>query len=214
MISSWVEQRGHQAMPVRLFDGDPLPQKDEVEMLILMGGPMSVNDEETHPWLSPEKELVREIIESGKPVFGVCLGAQLIASALGKKVYPAPELEVGWFPVQAGPSGAAVQFSLPDEVTVLHWHGETFDLPDRSIRLGSSKVCKNQAFLLGERVVGTQFHFEADREAVEGFLGDSYEGLSSDLPYVQRPVDIREGVIEHEKTIEKELFRLLDFLVR
>src|SRR5690606_1983497 len=100
-----------------------------------MGGPMSVNDEHALPWLIDEKQFVRQMIASGKPVLGICLGAQMIASAMGAAVYPSTQAEIGWFPLyrDAGLPGAV--FPFPPTCTVLHWHGETFDLPSGAIHL-------------------------------------------------------------------------------
>lgn len=213
-IRSWIEERGHEEECVRLFAGDPLPEADDFEFLVIMGGPMSVNDEEGYPWLVEEKKLVRQLVEAGKPVFGVCLGAQMIASSLGASIYGGPELEIGWFPVRAAPESTDASFSFQEEATVLHWHGETFDLPEGAIRLASSPVCPNQAYLLRERVIGTQFHYEGSPDAVEGFLENSYEGLSSSDTYVQTPEEIREGARKFSEANQVQLFRMLDFLVR
>lgn len=136
----------------------------------------------------------------------------MIVSALGGRVYPGPQLEVGWFPVSPVPESRTAPFFIAEEVTVLHWHGETFDLPEGSLRLASSEVCPNQAFLLGDRVIGTQFHFEASVEVAEGFLRDSYDGLSSSEPYIQTPEEIRSGARRNSETIQAELNRLLNYL--
>ena len=104
-----------------------------------------MNDEVRLPWLEPEKRFVREAIERNIAVLGVCLGAQLIASALGSRVYSGPAKEIGWFPIQRAPEAEGT-FRFPSECTVFHWHGETFDLPLGAARLASSAACENQAF--------------------------------------------------------------------
>ena len=128
--------------------------------LILMGGPMSVNDD--LPWLGDEMRAIRDAIDRGRPVLGICLGAQLIAKALGARVYRNPVKEIGWAPVSWTEQAAADPlfrgFSRPE--TVFHWHGETFDLPDGAERLAYSEACANQAFRIAGNVYGLQFHPE------------------------------------------------------
>jgi len=126
-------------------------------MLVVMGGPMSANDEVDFPWLIFEKQFIRDVIDAGKPVLGICLGTQLIASAM---VYRNPVKEIGWFPIQAVPSADDSHFSVPPLMEVLHWHGETFDLPDGAVQLAKSQGCQNQAFQIGRSVIGLQFHLE------------------------------------------------------
>ena len=111
-IEAWLLERRADIHYTRFFDGDPLPPHDAVDLLIVMGGPMSVNDEVRLPWLEPEKRFVREAIERNIAVLGVCLGAQLIASALGSRVYSGPAKEIGWFPIQRAPEAEGT-FRLP-----------------------------------------------------------------------------------------------------
>jgi GMP synthase-like glutamine amidotransferase len=148
-----------------------------------MGGPMSVNDEADHPWLRSEKQALREAIAMDMPVLGVCLGAQLIASALGARVYRNAVKEIGWFPVQ-GVQGADSAFAFPSDSTVFHWHGETFDLPHGAIHLARSEACKHQAFLFKRNVMGLQFHLEMTADSLRAIV----ENCRSELiagPYVQ-----------------------------
>ena len=140
-------------------------RQGEYDLVIAMGGPMGVNDEQSHPWLVPEKEFLRQAIRLGQAVVGICLGAQLIASALGSTVYPGRHTEIGWFPVEAVDPSSDV-FQLPGGLTAFHWHGETFDLPDGAVRLAKSEACDNQAFQLGRNVVGLQFHLETTPQSV------------------------------------------------
>jgi GMP synthase-like glutamine amidotransferase len=141
-----------------VFDLNPNTMTEPPGLLVLMGGPMSVNDTAEHAWIEPETQRVREAIDAGAAVLGVCLGAQLIARALGAAVYPMNHREIGWHPVEAVNNHQA--FGLPRRFTPLHWHGETFDLPDGATRLAGNEACTNQAFAVGRRVVGLQFHLE------------------------------------------------------
>ena len=164
-IADWAAARG---VPVRVFHLDRngiLPSIYDFDMLTVMGGPMSANDQAQLDWLGPEIALVREAIAAEKTVFGVCLGAQMIAKAMGVRVYPGSAKEIGWFPVER--TGEHPLFDgLPDSFTPLHWHGETFDLPHGAKLLAKSKITVNQAFAVGQRVLGVQFHMEATEDSV------------------------------------------------
>lgn len=170
-IGPWLHAAGYELTTTRFFESAALPDPGGLDLVVAMGGPMSVNDEAELPWLIAEKRFVREAIAAGKPVLGVCLGAQLIASALGARVYRNPIKEIGWFPVQAVVTEAEGAFHFPASAVVFHWHGETFDLPRGAVRLAQSAACENQAFQLGRSVVGLQFHLETTpasaRELVE-----------------------------------------------
>ena len=135
---------------------------------------MSVNDEDVLDWLRPEKQLVRDAVARGIPVLGVCLGGQLIASALGARVYPGAASEIGWFPVHGVPD-VAPSFQFPPEILAFHWHGETFDLPAGAVRLAGSAACENQAFQVGRNVIALQFHLETTPDNVEA-LGRALPG--------------------------------------
>lgn len=144
---------------------------------------MSVNDEEEFPWLIAEKPFIRQVIDRNRPVLGICLGSQLIASALGAKVKANQDKEIGWLPIE----GLAVNapFSLPS-TTVFHWHGDTFDLPTGAILLARSVACAHQAFLYKERVLALQFHLETTPELVKLFIETGSDELIA-APYIQSP---------------------------
>jgi GMP synthase (glutamine-hydrolysing) len=135
-------------------------------MLTVMGGPMSANDETRLGRLGPEIALVREAIAAEKLVLGICLGAQIIAKALGARVYPGSAKEIGWFPVQRTAGSHPCFDGLPASFTPFHWHGETFDLPHEANLLATSKITETQAFAVGQRVLGLQFHIEATEKGV------------------------------------------------
>ena len=155
-MAAWLSDRGAEVQYTRFFASPDLPDPGNLDLVIAMGGPMSVNDEREYPWLAAEKAFIRETVRRGTAVLGVCLGAQLIAGALGAKVFPNAEKEIGWFPVEAVAADGDV-FRLPRKATVFHWHGETFDLPRGAVRIARSAGCENQAFQIGKNVIGLQF---------------------------------------------------------
>lgn len=176
-IETWLREAGYGITATQLYSGDLLPTLDQLDLLIIMGGPMSVNDESEFPWLVPEKAFIRQVIDAGIPVLGVCLGAQLIATVMGSPVAPNSEPEIGWYPVRGIGHGQAETFCLPEELLVLHWHGETFELPPGSVHLARSDGCDNQAFQLGRKVIGLQFHLEATRPLIRDFIESSGDDL-------------------------------------
>lgn len=154
-----------------------LPDPRDFRMVVATGGPMSVNDHDAHPWLAAEKRWLREAIATRVPVLGICLGSQLIAAALGAAVRPNGEREVGWFPLQAAvddPLTAAL--CMPPRV--LHWHGERWDLPAGARLLAGSAACDHQAFAIGDRVLGLQFHLEMDRPASQALIENCPDDLA------------------------------------
>ena len=153
-------------------DPEARPSLDGYRGLVVLGGPMSVNDTEHHPHLATEVELIGQALERGLPVLGICLGAQLIARALGAEVRPGPEKEIGWYDVSLTPEARADPLFAhfgPSE-KIFQWHGDTFDLPEGAVRLASTPACPNQAFRFGENVYGLQFHLEVDQDLIERWL--------------------------------------------
>jgi GMP synthase (glutamine-hydrolysing) len=156
-----LRSRGLDVLRVELDEGDALPDWRDFPAIVVMGGPMGAYDEAEHDWLAPEKRLLREAVEGGVPVWGVCLGAQLLASALGARVYRGERPEVGVLPVELTAEAAddPVFAAAPASFPALQWHGDTFDLPEDATLLARSAAYPNQAFRIGASY-GLQFHIE------------------------------------------------------
>jgi GMP synthase (glutamine-hydrolysing) len=160
-----LRSRGLDLVRVELDEGEPLPDWRDFPAIVVMGGPMGAYDEAEHSWLAPEKQLLREAVDADVPVWGVCLGAQLLAGALGARVYPGERAEVGLLPVELSRAAASdpVFAEAPSSFPTLQWHGDTFDLPEGATLLASSPAYPNQAFRIG-RSYGLQFHIEVSLE--------------------------------------------------
>jgi len=197
-IRDWARRRGHAIASLQVPEGGPLPPPEAFDWLIVLGGPMGVHDVDRHPWLRDEKRALRAALDAGRRVLGICLGAQLIAEALGAGVRRGAEREIGWFPVRrtaeaagasSGTAGTTLGRAFPEEFPAFHWHADTFDLPPGAVHLARSAACDQQAFALGDRVAGIQFHPEISADWVRDLLrhdaADLVEG-----PFVQRPDDM------------------------
>jgi len=214
-IARWLQEAGYEISYTRFFESAVLPELEEIDFLIAMGGPMSVNDEAQFPWLFPEKAFIRRAVQARKPVLGVCLGAQLIASALGAAVYSNPCKEIGWFPVRAVSTAGETPlrvFRFPAEVEVFHWHGETFDLPVGSVHLAASAGCRNQAFQFGASTIGLQFHLETTPESLRELVTNCHAELMPSK-YVQAEEAMLEAPLKKYRTINRLMAEVLSFLL-
>lgn len=184
-IADWARARGHRIDTTLMHDAAVLPRLQDIDMLVLMGGPMSVHDTATLPWLADEKQYLARALALGKRVLGVCLGAQLIADVLGATVTRNRHQEIGWFPLLRTP-GLSPRLAglLPSSFNAFHWHGETFSLPAGATLLASSAACVNQAFAIGEQILGLQFHLETTPEGARELVTHCAAELSA-TPYVQ-----------------------------
>ncbi len=211
-IEYWLKEHNLQYQYVRLYEKQPLPSCDTIKALIVMGGPMSVNDEHLYPWIISEKHLIAECIRKGLPVLGICLGAQMIASALGCAVYRNTQKEIGWFSVRGihYPSNLNL-FQFPDEFFAFHWHGETFDLPKNSFLLASTEICSNQAFQLGSNVLGLQFHLETTTESLSLIIENCKNELTPSSTIQSAEVMVN-GLVNYLPALHKILDRVLSYL--
>lgn len=165
-VQDWINTHGHRLTLTPFYKNSDLPQVTDIDWLIIMGGPMSIHDENQYPWLVTEKQFIKKAIESGKTVVGFCLGAQLIAAVLGAQVFKNTEKEIGWFPIEQVQNTHFLLTDLPKEINVFHWHGETFDLPKNAVHLFRSEACENQSFVYNTNVLAFQFHIEVTQDGV------------------------------------------------
>lgn len=197
LVLKWIEKRGHTYKIVRMYNQESLPSNEEVNFLVVLGGPMSANDSEK--WIVQERELIKEVVEQEKPMFGICLGAQQLAKAFGGEVIPAPK-EVGW--------GEILNRQTGEQLTVLHWHGEGFTFPKNAEMLYSSELWENQGFRLNNGI-GLQFHFETTEQTVQ-------EIVEADKEFLEQSIFKTSVAETKNKKIPKEnkdvLFELLDKL--
>ncbi|GEO58869.1 glutamine amidotransferase [Companilactobacillus paralimentarius] len=204
MIQDWSQAHGHEMYIYHPYQFGYLPTADETDMLVILGGPMSPNDD--LPWIKQERELIAKMIEQDKPIFGACFGAQQIAKQLGYNITKAPAKEVGWAPVYLQ---SQVIPDLPEQMNVLHWHEEMFEIPDEAELLFSSDKVKNQGFVMNHRIIGLQFHFEPKADNVR-------EMVVNDFLYIEGSVlnQTADDILQMTVPVENPeiLFNLLDYI--
>ena len=210
-IADWATARGHSIARTALYANELPPSLDAFDLLVIMGGGMNIYQHRDHPWLVAEKEFLRRAVDAGKPILGICLGAQLLADVLGGKVYQNPEKEIGWYPVEITDRSAPFA-AFPARMNVMHWHGDTFDLPTGARLVAKSDGCPRQAFVVGDRVVGLQFHLEMGAVHVADLANVSMEELVP-ARYVQTPEQLTQTPADLEQSHEA-LYTLLDELAK
>jgi len=189
-IADWIAKNNFSQTETRLWENANLPALEHFDLLVIMGGPMSVDDEKKFHWLHHEKIFIEETINQGKQVLGICLGSQLIANVLGAKVYQNNLKEIGWFPVRMNENADnTLLHFFPKEFITFHWHGDTFDLPQGATHVAQSEACLHQAFTYGDNVVALQFHPEMTQASMREMLKEGDAELVPAM-YVQPAEEI------------------------
>lgn len=212
LLASWAAKRGYTLAITNLWAGEPLPVVDGYDGLFILGGPMNVYEESLYPWLAGEKAFIAEAVANGKPILGICLGAQLLALVLGGAVTKARHKEIGWFPVALTGEGHMSELfcGFASPLTVFHWHGDRFTIPPGATHIATSEGCAEQAFVYGDRMVGLQFHLEMDIHSVASIVDHCRDEIV-DGPYIQDPAVLRSST-EWFGAAHEHLFTLLDRL--
>ena len=211
-IQDWISRQGHTLTKTRFFLDEQLPDLVDFDILIVMGGPMGVDEQQQFPWLNGERVFIQQAIADDKVVLGICLGAQLIARAAGAQVTKNRYTEIGWFPVTTQQQLPALLAGVfPSEFLAFHWHGDTFEIPHGAVPVASSEACSNQAFVLNERVIGLQFHIETTPESAALLVQNCSDELDG-----SRCVQSAEMILAETKKfrhINQLLYRLLENMV-
>ena len=218
-ITEWAASRSFSLEVVHTYRGIPPGSPDEYDWLVILGGPMSATDEK--PWLRNEKKVIAEALNAaaaGKAkVIGICLGAQLVAQAMGANISQSAEKEIGWLDMNFTDEARATHYfaDFPSRTTVFHWHGEQFDLPPTCSNLGSTELTECQGFYHGSNIFGFQFHLEMLSNGIQNLMKHCKKDLKGHekLAFVQSPKEIEAGIKNHLAENRRLLDRFLDELV-
>jgi len=185
-IEQWAIDNKCIVTGTQLYNDVALPAMDDFDVLVVMGGPMGVGDADIYPWLNAEKKFIADAIENRKKVIGICLGAQLIADVLGAKVYRNDYPEIGFLDIGLASNIEKSLFfnDFPDSFKVFQWHGDTFDIPDKAMKIAESEACKNQAFEYQDNVIALQFHLESTVVSIKQLICNCRSELV-DSPNIQ-----------------------------
>ncbi|GAC1380940.1 MAG: type 1 glutamine amidotransferase [Hymenobacter sp.] len=192
--ADWLAAHGHSLTFTRLFEPSPVfPALAAVDGLLVLGGAMSVHDEAAFPWLKDEKAFINDVLRAGKVTLAICLGAQLVAQALGGEVCPNHEPEIGFWTVRFSTQALAHPLlrGWPEKAAVLHWHLDTFTVPPGAVRVGMSAGCAAQGFVWGDGVIGLQFHPEMTGPMVEQLIAFEGHETAAEQEFVQTAAQIR-----------------------
>ncbi|HLK31300.1 MAG TPA: type 1 glutamine amidotransferase [Puia sp.] len=212
-IQIWAKEKGHSLSYTHIYNNEELPAINDFDVLIIMGGPMSIHDEKEFSWLKREKEFIKAAIQENKKLLGICLGSQLIADALGAKVYNNKEKEIGFMPIDFTEAALKSNWfgGFNTEEIVFHWHGETFDLPEGATLLASTEACRNQAYSVGNNILAFQFHLEVTPGIVKDMVKhEGHELIAADYIHSAEKILSELHYLERNKKI---LFSLLDKFV-
>lgn len=208
-IQDWAFENGHSLSFTRFFENEELPELDSFDLLVVMGGPMSFDDDEIYEWMPKEKSFLKEALDANKMALGICLGAQLLSIALGAEGKHGTEQEVGWFPIQFINTESSFSF-LPPSATVFHWHGDTFEIPETAIRIAETPLFPNQGFIFENRIVAMQFHLEVTPRSVQAMI-DHVGHLIPKETYTQKADHILDDTRWYAQN-KQFLYKILDQL--
>lgn len=212
-IADWARDKGHEMVFIKAYLDQEFPDPETCGFVVVMGGPMNVYEDEKYPWLKAERKFLAGAVAAGARILGVCLGAQLLSVVLGGKVTRNAHPEIGFFPVQMTEAAAKCPLvrPMPEVLPALHWHGDTFSIPEGALRVAQSLLCANQGFVYRDRVVALQFHLEATADTLAALVSQCADEIAVPSASVQSAEDMlaRADQLAEMQTV---LFGLLDRL--
>ena len=213
-ILDWLKIHQYETIILKLYEMDEknIPLSYNINLLIIMGGPMSVHDEKKYQWLSKEKQLIKNLINKNIPTLGICLGAQLIADVYDAHITIANHKEIGWFPIQVIQSKESKKIKWPENFVTFLWHGEQFDIPAHAKLLAFSQGCPHQAFMIKNNVIGLQFHPEMTLTMIQNMIENCYDQDKTLSPFVQSIKEILSVPKEHYSINHQIIDNLLSYL--
>lgn len=178
-IKKWIDEKGHHLSVTKFWEIYRIPKVTDIDVLIILGGPMSIFHDDECPWLGIEKQYIKKAIDQKKKVLGICLGAQLVANRLGAEVYQGKYAEIGFYPIYRTPESDNISCLKPlaHKATVFHWHNDTFEIPENAVPIAFSEACQNQGFIYNNHVLALQFHLEMTPESLKKMLAVCYSEL-------------------------------------
>ncbi|MBN2349019.1 MAG: type 1 glutamine amidotransferase [Bacteroidales bacterium] len=209
-ILDWARQKNFNISYTKVYENEEFPDPESLDWLVIMGGTANAFDRAKFLWLQPEIVFINKCISQDKIILGICLGAQLLATSMGSRVYPGQQKEIGWFPVEFKVSEDEELNFLPAKQTVFHWHGDTFDIPEEAVHIFSSELTPNQGFIYQNRVVALQFHLEVKPEDVQLMMAGAGQELT-----IGEYVQTKEVILKEDRFYiqnQKFMFQLLDYL--
>jgi GMP synthase-like glutamine amidotransferase len=210
-IEDWISRNNHKLSSTYTYMEQSFPTECAFDLLIIMGGTASVYDSLHKSWYREEKQFLENCLRQGKKMLGICLGAQILASILGSKVYPGRTKEIGWYPVDFTKAPKNGMSFLPERINTFHWHGDTFDLPEGAVHLASSAVTPNQGFIYSDHIVALQFHLEMTGASLKKIIRVAGKEILQGGDFVQTS----EQIINQQELINSNnslMFQILDYL--
>lgn len=211
-IADWAKEKKYTTTYSKIFEEAIFPSENTFDMLVILGGVMSVYDDYKYAWLPAEKIFIKNAIKEKKKVVGVCLGAQLVAEALGAKVFPHIIKEIGWFEVEKV-SAHKITNHLPETFTTFHWHGDTFTLPGGAVQLFKTAACEQQGFVYNDHVAALQFHVEVNHDLLTGMTEHENAELIKNT-YVQAEDEIKQLTPKYISRQKKYIYGFLDAFIQ
>lgn len=210
-IEDWISQNNHELSCTYTYLQQSFPSECTFDLLIIMGGTASIYNSLHESWYLEEKQFLEACIGQKRKILGICLGAQILASVLGSRIYSGKAKEIGWFPVDFFKENNQGLLFLPDRLTTFHWHGDTFDIPRGAIPLASSELTPNQGFTYNNHVIAMQFHPEMTKTSLQKLIRAAGGELMEKGKFIQTA----EGMMEKQHLIKENnslMFKILDHL--